>query len=428
MKKLRGLKSLVHDAVDATTYLVREGHESVARSALRVVHVLGVEGRAPDQINAVRRVGTDGILATVRGVNRLVAALSDVALDATLAPDGAQPAPLPMRSDVIGSKPWLADGALGVLNGIVGDHLASSGNALDMQLWARIGDVYWRADSPLPAEDSATSPDLVVLVHGLTATEWSWCLSAEERWGDPGAHFGGLLARDLGVSPVYIRYNTGRSVQTNGRELAALLEALVAAWPVPVRSIALVGHSMGGLVSRSACHEASQLKLSWLDHLKLVASLGTPHQGAPLAVFGELVTRGLGGVDLPATRIISAILARRSAGIHDLATGDLEADAGRDPDATAAPERRVVPLLDHVRYAFIAATVTEDPAHPVGALLGDLLVRVESASGPRVESSSFPIHTASLGGLAHQQLQVAPAIYAQLVPLVAAMIPSKATP
>ncbi len=59
------------------------------------------------------------------------------------------------------------------------------------------------------------------------------------------------------MTPVYLRYNTGLPVGRNGADLAWLLDDLVAAWPVPVRSIALVGHSMGGLVVRAAFHAAA---------------------------------------------------------------------------------------------------------------------------------------------------------------------------
>ena len=54
-----------------------------------------------------------------------------------------------------------------------------------------------------------------------------------------------------GVTPVYLRYNPGRHISENGRDLAHRLQALVDAWPVPVEAISILAHSMGGLVSRS---------------------------------------------------------------------------------------------------------------------------------------------------------------------------------
>jgi pimeloyl-ACP methyl ester carboxylesterase len=91
---------------------------------------------------------------------------------------------------------------------------------------------------------------VVVFLHGLFETEFSWRLGA----GEDGETYGSRLARDLGCTPVDVRYNTGRHISENGRSLSELLEAVVAEWPVEVEEVALVGHSMGGLVARSACH------------------------------------------------------------------------------------------------------------------------------------------------------------------------------
>ena len=95
------------------------------------------------------------------------------------------------------------------------------------------------------------SSRVVVFVHGLMTTEYSWSLGRREPYGD-------RLARELGCTPVYVRYNTGRHISENGRSLSELMEELVAAWPVEAEQVALVGHSMGGLVARSACCHASE--------------------------------------------------------------------------------------------------------------------------------------------------------------------------
>ena len=50
-----------------------------------------------------------------------------------------------------------------------------------------------------------------------------------------------------------------------------------------MREILLVGHSMGGLVIRSACHYGSEDGAPWVRHVRHVFYLGSPHLGAPLA-------------------------------------------------------------------------------------------------------------------------------------------------
>ncbi len=209
-----------------------------------------------------------------------------------------------------------------------------------------------------------------MLVHGLFETEQSW--------GAAGSY--GERLSDDGWTPLRVRYNTGLPILENGRKLAWLLDQVVAEWPVPVRQIALVGHSMGGMVVRVAGAEES----TWRHHLTHVACLGSPNQGAPLE---QVVHRAAGVLaKLPEVAPLGGILDQRSAGIRDLREG---IECG--------------PLLEGVHHLFLGATFTADPKHPVGLVLGDFLVREGSAAGPKdvevcVEDK---VH---LGGLNHFHL------------------------
>src|SRR5690606_14178182 len=117
-----------------------------------------------------------------------------------------------------------------------------------------------------------------------------WSAYAEQTWGDPALNYGALLEAELGFSVLYVRYNSGLRIATNGRKLAQLLADVVSAYPVPLEEIVLIGHSMGGLVSRSAAHYASELELSWVQRLSHLICLGSPHHGAPLEKAGNLLT------------------------------------------------------------------------------------------------------------------------------------------
>ena len=167
----------------------------------------------------------------------------------------------------------------------------------------------------------------------------------------------------------------------NGLELADLIERLVAGWPVEVERIALVGHSMGGLVARSACYQAAERGDAWVGRVRQVVSLGSPHMGAPLAQGVHWASAALHA--LPETRPLAGFLRRRSAGIRDLRQGSLvDADwLERDPDALRAAACQEVPLLEGATHCFVAATVLPDPHHPVSRLVGDCLVLEASASG-----------------------------------------------
>ncbi len=424
LSALAGWKALVHDAFRLTVDLVEEGHESTARQVMRALGAIEPLRAPAEAVDGVRRLVTRGSLGTIRGVHRVVEVVTDAAVEvaaaALPAPDRpASEARLPMRSDEGVSLRLVSDAAVAFVNGAVGDHLHARGSPLAIAMSLRHGDRYLELDAAgvRDAVPGATSK-IAVFVHGLGTTEWSWCLHAAEYHGDPAASFGTMLARDLGYTPVFVRYNGGRHVSENGRDLASRIEALVAAWPVPVEELVLVGHSMGGLVARSACEHGRRAAHAWLAPLRRVFSLGTPHHGADLERLGHLAGALLEAIDTPGTRIPGRLVNGRSAGVKDLRHGSLvdEDWLGRDPDAVVADRPSEVPLIDGVRYYFLSATITEDPTHPLGRLVGDMLVRVGSASGgPRGgDPGAFPIRTHCFGGIAHHALQCHPDVYARV--------------
>lgn len=239
---------------------------------------------------------------------------------------------------------------IGVVNGLIGDLLEREGNPVAEPMAVRARDV---PDPP--------TGRIVVFLHGLMETERSWRLGGREPYGR-------ALAREHGWSALYVRYNTGRPIAPGGEALDALLEELVAGWPVPVERIALVGHSMGGLVARCACHAACRRQAPWFARTTDVVSLASPHRGSPVAVAVRGAERALRG--LPETAGAGGFLGRRSAGIRDLERGLADDD---------------FPYPEGPEYRFVAATLTRDPRHPVGRLVGDWLVRESSACGPRPE-------------------------------------------
>jgi hypothetical protein len=98
----------------------------------------------------------------------------------------------------------------------------------------------------------------------------------------------------------------------------------------------------------------------------------------------------------PETRPFARFLDRRSAGIRDLRHGFLLDE---------------VPLLEGPTHCFVAATVTRSAKHPVGRLVGDVLVLAPSASGR--DRLTFH-HGVELGGTHHLALLNHPAVYEEL--------------
>lgn len=304
--------------------------------------------------------------------------------------------------------------AVGALNGLWGDHVERRypALALPQALRAEGSDVALSAEG-IAAAYANPSSSLVLFVHGLCESEESWSLAAERRHGDRSITYGSLLRDDLGFTPMYLRYNTGRHISDNARDLAELLEQLVELWPVSVDEIVLIGHSMGGLVVRGACHYGDEAGCSWVERVRHVVCLGTPHLGAPLErgvnALASMLDR------LPETRPAARLLNGRSAGVKDLRYGAcVEADwEGADPDEFLRDRCTEVPFLPHAAYYFVAATVVRDAGHPAAAWLGDLFVQLPSASGNGIRRRvPFPPDNgAHFGGMHHFDLLNHPDIY-----------------
>jgi pimeloyl-ACP methyl ester carboxylesterase len=292
----------------------------------------------------------------------------------------------------------LGAGLLAAIDGLIGDVLESERPALAAPMSIRVGG---RAVSPAEVPDAC--PRVAVFLHGLMETEFSW---GREPYGD----------RLDGWTPVYVRYNSGRHISHNGASLDELLEELVADWPVAVERIALVGHSMGGLVARSAAHRASLRQAAWVRHVTHLVSLGTPHMGAPLEQSVHYLSAALSA--LPETQPFGAFFRRRSDGIRDLRQGSLVDADWRDCDRDALRARACeeVPLLQGATHCFVSATLTREQGHPVGRLLGDCLVLVPSASGrSRTRRLGFRDEDGlHIGGASHFALLRHPQVYEQL--------------
>jgi pimeloyl-ACP methyl ester carboxylesterase len=348
-------------------------HRAIARRTFKAI--------GPAALPA--RVAHDGISESVYGGLRAagagVAALARAGLRAA-----ARDRDLPrVSASARGSL------AIGAINGIIGDELEETGSDIRIELALR----HLRRDLPaepaaLAAAYPAATGKVVLFVHGLMETDESWRLRERVL----RETYGSRLASDLGYTPLFLRYNTGLEIAENGRRLAGLLESLMGAWAVSIDELVLIGHSMGGLVARSACDEGIAGRHAWTEALRHVVCLGTPHGGAPLEKAANVGARTLGIA--PESKPFANILNTRSAGIKDLRLGS---------DA---------PLADGVAHHFVAATLSAQASHPVGVALGDMLVRVGSASGRNIALAQADLR--HFGGVNHIELLNHPLVYEQL--------------
>jgi pimeloyl-ACP methyl ester carboxylesterase len=328
---LQGLGRLAIGATLGITDLVEQMHSTIAAAPLPL------EGHTPRKARGIAGL----VYGSVRGITRLVGGT----LEAVLGPFEAS------TGEALSS--FEREAALAIANGVLGDFLEKSGNPLAIRMSFRQG------GQPLKLSSAAQpTGKILLLVHGLCRNDLQWSPETVEGEEGPIAKLG----RKLGYTPVALHYNSGLPIADNGRRLAELLEGLVGQWPVRLEELAIVGHSMGGLVARCACRHAETAGLAWLPRLRRAIFLGTPHRGAPLERGGHAFEQLLG--QSPYSAPFTRLGRIRSAGITDLRHGLVDASL---PAGVAA-------------FA-IAGTLAKDENDLAGGLLGDGLVPVASALG-----------------------------------------------
>jgi hypothetical protein len=365
---LQGVVRLSADATAGLVDLVEAMHERIAR-------VPGLGGELDGRTSGISGL----VYKTIRGVTRLTGGSVD-ALLGVLAPAFGKIDPSAEREAIVAA-----------LNGVLGDHLATSGNPLAIAMsFRRDGRPLQLDASALARSIPAAGGRLLVLMHGLCMNDLQWLREGHDH--------GAALARDLGYTPVYLHYNTGLPVATNGKLFAEQMERLAAEWPHPIEHLSLLCHSMGGLVARSAIDTGRAMDHRWPSQVGDLVFIGTPHYGAPLERAGHWIDVALSAT--PYAAPLARLGKVRSAGITDLRHGmDL-------------------PLPTNVRCYAIAGSLGDDDIALRGRLLGDGLVPVDSALGVSADPARRLAFTKNrrwiANGVSHIQLLSNAKVYAKL--------------
>lgn len=351
---------LLAHAVDVLSGPVQGTHRAIAGTIFRVLGPIAAPVRVVH--NAISDASYLGVRVGAHAAADLVDGVSEA-----LPPERVSHA---VTSTAAGSV------IIGAVNGLLGDQLVTDGNQLAVEFGPHHQRKIVGNETALLAQAHPTATGhVVVFVHGLGETEQAWWYRHEDR----GSH--GERLAELGATPVVLRYNTGRTIAENGAALSELIGGLRERWPVPLHRIDLVGHSMGGLVVREACHHAGAD--DWLDLVRTACYLGTPHEGAPLAIGVHRLAAALRG--RPESRSWAELLDVRSAGIDDL--------------RRSSP----LPLSPGIRHVGVTATLGADPTAWWAAAVGDGLVPLRSARGPLDELHVLP-RTGHLALLSHPRV------------------------
>ena len=409
MKRLMGFRDLVFDIVRGSINLAEHTHQQVSDQVMGLLPPVEPVKTAAQTVNTIQVGIASSVYTSIRlinsGVHQVSQVADDVISDTLLTPE--ESLTVPVRSDAIATPGWVLDLAEGAINGWYGDNLAEEDHTLGLDMSVRSeGRILPLESATVAAAYPNGSKKICILVHGLCSTEWLWSFQAEKHYGDPALSLGARLERDFGYTPIYVRYNTGQSLRENGIDLAALITDLCEVYPHDIEDIVLLGHSMGGLVSKYAAHYGQERSASWVPLLRKVICIGSPHEGSFLERFATAVEGILRWIPIPGTQVTADLLQTRSIGIRDLYNGRSESD-------------ELVPFVNDTAYHYIGATLTEDTEHVASQFIGDILVAPHSS----VESArqDAMVTRDILGGLDHISLVNHPTVYAIVMSRMASM-------
>ena len=305
--------------------------------------------------------------------------------------------------------------ALAAINGLMGDRLRAKSSPLATHM----GFYHHNRPLALTAEQFESthhelSGKLVVFIHGLSSHEQMWAFPSAPKQSAL-VSYGSLLMQEQGVTPLYLRYNSGLHISDNGRLLAALLEELMQVYPRPIDELVLVGHSLGGLLIRSACHYGRQSGCDWLEPLNKAIYLGTPHHGVPWQSLTANMLHRWSTSSNPVIQKLYSFYEGRSAAVRDIVDMALIEEHWRSEEAS-----KPLAWSEDMEHYFIAGSINEDPNHVMSHAFGDVLVPIGSAQARSALHGHMPSppnleqNSALVPGVKHIALAHSKEVYNQL--------------
>ncbi len=317
---------------------------------------------------------------------------------------------------IFASLSKVTERSLCILNGVLGDTLEKRNAALAMKMRLYIADKpLTMAKRSLRKINLPENGKICILAHGSCGSEKGWGFK-----DNSSIHYGSLLEKDRGFTSFFLRYNSGLHISTNGKRLSDLLEKFILSYPRKIREIVLVGHSMGGLVFRSACHYGQKENKKWVKLVRKVFYLGSPHLGTHFEKLGKLTTTLLNQIPNPITKALVFLGDLRSAGIKDLRHGYLvdEDWKKKNADRLFYWHENKTPLLKKANHYLICGTLSKVADSKMGRLFGDGLVHPASARGRSLFTlNPIPFleeHCKIIPGISHTHLQRSARVYEQI--------------
>lgn len=387
---VRGAGKLTKDAVIGIVDLVESVHAAILKF-----------GKIQAKTDSARTNGITGfVYNSVRKVTEMLGSGSDLLLQQLAKKVASQPSSL-QREAIIS-----------ILNGVLGDYLQKNQNPLAISMSLRRNGIPIHLEN-LRKEIEISGGRLMIFIHGL-------CMN-DIQWGRKGYNYAETLSEKYATPYVHLHYNTGKHISENGEELSLLLENLVEHIP-SLHKVDVVTHSMGGLVTRSALHFASENSQQWPKKIAKVIFLGTPHNGALLERAGNWFEMLLDNT--PYTAPFNRLSRIRSNGITDLRYAYLIHDDwdGKDAHSEKGHPGKFIPLHEHIEFYAIAAITSPKETFIGHHIIGDGLVTKTSAFGEKDKTHQdlhIPEHHKYLvTGLPHLDLMCNQSVLEQISQII----------
>lgn len=288
--------------------------------------------------------------------------------------------------------------------------------------------------------------DVAIMVHGLMIDESCWKGAIHP--------FAATLETRLGWTPLYVRYNTGLHISTNGRLLADLLHELYLEWGDDLGRIHLIGHSMGGLVARSCLEWLRRDNHDVLNHVDRLILMCTPNGGVEVEQLRYGIENGLRLIGDLAPQLIETLMPQEktnprlrevaldtlvrtassaaaripkaaasaalwfvsfpSDGIRDVRFGYMQPEEWQahrsDELAFMTNHRRPLPPPDHVRTYAIAASLWPTTTDVPSRVRNDGIVTVASVAAQTLDFDDIQV-------LANGRFKELPLLLHQVAPV-----------
>ncbi|HSW14324.1 MAG TPA: alpha/beta hydrolase [Solimonas sp.] len=382
LAQIRGAVALTGLALDQITGRVHEFHRAISDIPFKGMAPLPGINAGSEPTRLIHDSITDGVYGAVRGSMKLIFDAAE-----TMLREVEKVAP-----PVAVAPSFNRDMAVSALAGFVGDNMAVKRNPLTprMGLYSA-GERLELGREDLAAAYPQATRKLVIFIHGLACNEQVWDFYCEPD--NPDTHpYASKLEHELGYTPLFVRYNSGLHISRNGARLARMISRLVERWPQRVDEIVLVGHSMGGLVARSAAAAALRENARWPALLSNLICLGSPHLGAPLERVVHAGSRLMHRYTL--SRPIAKLLQSRAVGVKDLGHGYVidEDWRGRDADFSLGGTGNTrIPRPAGARYHFFGCSIGADENDLVGRVIGDGLVLLPSSTASQLADADVAV-------------------------------------